>query len=172
MRIRIRKIESTDVNWIKTILNRRWGSDFIVTRGKVHKPGTLSGFIAEADSKKKGLITFRIADKEMEIISLDSLLKKRGVGTILVSRVIDLAKNQRVKRIWLITTNDNFNALRFWQKRGFCLVKVYPNALEISRKLKPGIPIIGEDGIPLRDEIELEMRLHRFSRHPAAGALT
>ncbi|MEK9153036.1 MAG: GNAT family N-acetyltransferase, partial [Patescibacteria group bacterium] len=156
---RIRKIKSADVNWIKTIFNQCWGGDFVVTLGKVHRPETLSGFIAEVDSKKKGLITFKIADKEMEIISLDSFLKKRGIGTMLVSRVIGLAKNQKIKRIWLITTNDNLKALKFWQNRGFCLVKVYPHALEISRKLKPGIPLIGEDGIPLRDEIELEMRL-------------
>ncbi|MFH1825409.1 MAG: GNAT family N-acetyltransferase [Candidatus Firestonebacteria bacterium] len=156
MKIRIRKIKSVDIDWIKTIFNQRWGGDFIITRGKVHKPETLSGFIAEVDSKKKGLITFKITDKEMEIISLDSLLKKRGIGTMLVSRVIGLAKNQRIKRIWLITTNDNLNALRFWQNRDFRLIKIYPNALTISRKLKPGIPLVGEDGIPLRDEIEIE----------------
>jgi len=161
MRITIRKIKSADVNWIKTVFNQRWGGDFIITRGKVHKPETLSGFIAEVDNKKKGLITFKIIDKEMEIISLDSFLKKRGIGTMLVNRIIGLAKNQRIKRIWLITTNDNLNALRFWQNRDFHLIKVYPNALEISRKLKPGIPLVGENGIPLRDEIELEMRLQR-----------
>jgi len=33
------------------------------------------------------------------------------------------------------------------------------NALEVSRKLKPEIPQIGYDGIPLRDEVELEMIL-------------
>jgi hypothetical protein len=61
--------------------------------------------------------------------------------------------------MWLITTNDNMAALRFWQKRGFMLVAVYTNALEQSRKLKPEIPLIGLDGIPLRDEIELELLL-------------
>ena len=64
------------------------------------------------------------------------------------------------KQLWLITTNDNINALRFYQKRGFMLVAVHRNALELSRKLKPEIPMIGNDGIPLRDEIELEMILH------------
>jgi hypothetical protein len=51
------------------------------------------------------------------------------------------------------------NALRFYQKRGFVLVAVHRNALEQSRKLKPEIPLIGDDEIPLRDEIELEMML-------------
>ena len=62
-----------------------------------------------------------------------------------------------LKRIELITTNDNLNAMRFYQKRGFDMVKLYHNALEISRKLKPSIPEVGEFGIPLRHEIEFEM---------------
>jgi hypothetical protein len=59
----------------------------------------------------------------------------------------------------LITTNDNTAALRFWQKRGFKLLRVHRNAVEKSRKLKPEIPLTGNDGIPIRDEIELEMML-------------
>lgn len=63
-------------------------------------------------------------------------------------------------RLWLITTNDNMEALRFYQKRGFILSALYPNALEESRKLKPEIPEVGLEGIPLRDEIELEFKLN------------
>ena len=62
-------------------------------------------------------------------------------------------------RVWLITTNDNLRALRFYQRRGFRLVAVHPDALERSRELKPSIPEIGLDGIPLRDELELELTL-------------
>ncbi|MBK9123270.1 MAG: GNAT family N-acetyltransferase, partial [Chloroflexi bacterium] len=64
-----------------------------------------------------------------------------------------------IHRLWLITTNDNLDALRFYQKRGWHLVAVHRDALNESRRLKPQIPIIGMDGIPLRDEIELEMTL-------------
>jgi hypothetical protein len=39
------------------------------------------------------------------------------------------------------------------------LVAVHRNALDISRELKPEIPQLGIDGVPLRDEIELEMML-------------
>jgi hypothetical protein len=59
----------------------------------------------------------------------------------------------------LITTNDNVAALRFYQKRGFTLAALHKNALEQSRRLKPQIPLLGLDGIPLRDEIELEIFL-------------
>jgi N-acetylglutamate synthase-like GNAT family acetyltransferase len=90
---------------------------------------------------------------------LISLKENLGLGLSLVKTVIELAKKQKVKRICLITTNDNLNGIGFWQKRGFKLVRVYPNAMEYTRTLKPAIPLIGENGIPLRDELELEMIL-------------
>ena len=55
-------------------------------------------------------------------------------------------------------SNDNPPALRFYQKRGFALVAVHANAVERSRQIKPEIPLIGRGGIPIRDEIELELR--------------
>jgi len=68
-------------------------------------------------------------------------------------------------RLWLVTTNDNVEALRFYQKQGFRLVALYPNALEASRRLEPDLPLVGRHGIPLRDEIELEMRLWNHREH-------
>ena len=78
----------------------------------------------------------------------------------MIDVVREVATESGCKRLWLITTNDNINALRFYQKRDFVLVAVHRNALELSRKLKPEIPMIGNDGIPLRDEVELEMILN------------
>ncbi len=88
-----------------------------------------------------------------------SLKEKSGIGSALVKAVIDLAKKKGIKKICLVTTNDNLNGIGFWQKRGFKLVKVYPDSVEYIRKVKPAVPLIGENGIPLRDELELEMIL-------------
>jgi ribosomal protein S18 acetylase RimI-like enzyme len=90
---------------------------------------------------------------------LDSLREGQGVGTTLIQAVVEEARKRNCKRVFLITTNDNLNALGFYQKRGFELVKINRGALLETRKLKPGIPLIGENNIPLRDEIELEMML-------------
>jgi Acetyltransferase (GNAT) family len=89
-----------------------------------------------------------------------------GVGTALIEAAREVALQSGCKRLWLITTNDNLNALRFYQKRRFMLVAIHRNALEVSRRLKPGISLIGYDGIPLRDEIELEMLLAGLSSYP------
>ncbi|GAE26796.1 acetyltransferase [Halalkalibacter wakoensis JCM 9140] len=117
---------------------------------------TLDGFtILNEEEKMIGLITYIIKDNECEIISLDSIEEGRGIGTTLVQEVENLALQRKCKLVKLITTNDNLVALKFYQKRGFFMSKVINNAVEKARKIKPEIPFIGNDGIPIRDEIEL-----------------
>ena len=76
-----------------------------------------------------------------------------------MNAVMEEARNRNCKRVFLITTNDNLNALGFYQKRGFEMVRINRGAVNESRKIKPSIPLVGMNNIPLRDEIELEMRL-------------
>jgi N-acetylglutamate synthase-like GNAT family acetyltransferase len=147
-----------DADWIKGIYTEKWGGDICVSRGKVQKYNDFTGgFVTEISGQNVGFITYTITGSEIEITGLVSLNEKIGIGSAMVKAVIDLAKRQDIKRICLVTTNDNLNGIGFWQKRGFKLVRVYPNAMEYTRKLKPAIPLIGENGIPLRDELELEM---------------
>src|SRR5690606_39255667 len=155
----IRPVDKSDRNWIAQFLDQHWGSTRIVTRGQVYLAHLLPGFIAEDGDEKIGLVTYRIDGDECELITLNSTRENDGVGTALLEAVKEAAVEEGCKRIWLITTNDNFPALRFYQKRDFRLVAVYPNALDESRKVKPEIPLFGIDGIPLRDEIELEIKL-------------
>jgi len=155
--IEIHGIEEKDKEWITNLLINQWGSTNIVSRGKIHDASVLHGFIAMVDDKPVGLITYNIEGGECEIVTLNSLLDGKGIGTQLIEAVKNVAKDHNCKRIWIIETNDNTKALRFYQKRGFHLIAVYPNALEQSRKLKPEIPLVGTDNIPLRDEIELEI---------------
>jgi len=106
-----------------------------------------------------GLITINVDDKECEITTLDSLDEESGIGSALVEAVEAWAKESGIKRLWLVTTNDNLAALKFWQKRGYELVTIHRNAIAEARRIKPQIPITGLEGIPIRDEIELEKRL-------------
>ena len=88
MKIKFRAIKSTDRSWMRNIFIKYWGGDFIVSRGKIHKIEALNGFIAEAENKKLGLITFKIINKELEITTLNSLSERKGIGTALVKKVI------------------------------------------------------------------------------------
>jgi ribosomal protein S18 acetylase RimI-like enzyme len=147
--------------WADKLIQDHWGSGEIVTRGKVHDTSGLPGFVALRDGRPVGLTTYRIEGGECEMISLDSLAERIGIGSALVEAVMREASSRGCTRLWLITTNDNAAAVRFYQKRGFHLVAVHRNALEETRRLKPCLPRVGLDEIPLRDEIELEMRLSK-----------
>ena len=133
----------------------------MVSRGVLHDIAVQDGFIAirEGSGKRIGLVTYAIQGGDCEMTLLQSLAERVGVGAALTLAVRDAAIAAGCKRLWLITTNDNTHALRFYQRRGFTIAAIHINALERARKLKPGIPLTGADGIPLRDEIELEMRL-------------
>jgi ribosomal protein S18 acetylase RimI-like enzyme len=155
----IHRLNSNDREWVSQFMLKHWGSNKVVSRGVVYYPQDLPGFVALYESEKVGLVTYNITGTSCEIVTINSIRPSSGVGTVLIEAVKDTAMKSGCKRLWLITTNDNLNALRFYQKRGFMLVAVHRNALELSRTLKPGIPLIGRDGIPLRDELELEMIL-------------
>jgi len=154
----IRPLNDSDRQWVTTLLREQWGDTLIVSRGRIHQADTLPGFVAIKDGEPVGLITYRIEGDGCEIVSLNSLIERIGIGSALIDAVKALVKANRA-RLWLITTNDNMNALRFYQKRGLRLVAVYPNAADHARTLKPSIPLIGLDGIPVRDEIELDFPL-------------
>jgi len=156
----IREIKETDREWVRGFIAKEWGSEKVVSRGRILYPHKLPGFVALKDGQYVGLITYNIENNEGEIVSINSLIPCQGIGKKLVGKVIKKAKENNLKRVWCITTNDNIEGLIFWQKVGFCLKAVYPKALEISRKLKPEISKIGHYGIPLRDEIELEYKLN------------
>jgi ribosomal protein S18 acetylase RimI-like enzyme len=125
----------------------------------IYYPDSLDGFITLDNGEWIGEITYTFSGNECEIVSLDSARQGMGVGTMLIRKVVEKAREKNGRRIFLITTNDNLNALGFYQKRGFELVAVHRGAINDSRKIKPGIPLIGANNIPLRDEIELEMIL-------------
>jgi GNAT superfamily N-acetyltransferase len=155
----VRRLTSDDIPRLRRFWNDHWSGEFIITRGTVHYPDEVEGFVVEDADIWAGLITFKILNDECEVISLDGLREGEGIGTMLLRTVMEEARHRNCRRIFLITTNDNLYALGFYQRRDFELVAVYRGAVTESRKVKPDIPEIGQNHIPLRDEIELEMIL-------------
>jgi GNAT superfamily N-acetyltransferase len=145
--------------WIEQFVRESWGSTTVVSRGVAHDASRLPAFVAVQDGEIVGLATFRIGDGECELVTLDALRQRRGVGSALLARVVEEAGALGCRRLWLITTNDNLDAIRFYQRRGMRLVAVHPGAVDEARRVKPSIPLVGEHGIPLHDEVEFELRL-------------
>lgn len=159
MSFNIHKVEDKDKAWVLEIV-RKWGADFIVSRGRKIYPTEIEGLYALDDSGRRvGLVTFEIINDQCEIVTLDAFKKFNGIGTALLETAVEKARGLGVKRVWLITINDNLDAIRFYQRRRFRLAAIYKDALNLSRQIKPSIPEIGMHGIPLRDEIEFEMIL-------------
>ena len=153
-------MESDDHAWLSDFLQEHWGAPIIVTCGQIHDASDLQGFRAFSQQNQlQGVITYSITGRECEIVSLDSLKEGIGVGTSLLRAVETVATEHGCRRVWLITSNDNTRALRFYQKRGYRLVAIHRNAIDESRLLKPEIALVGNDGIEIHDEIELELML-------------
>lgn len=155
----IKTISSENREQINNFIRSHWFSTVMVVRGELFDMTILDGFVVYEGEKIIGLVTYKISGTECEIMSLDSLMERQGIGTALINKVIEAARENKCMKIKLITTNDNINALRFYQKLGFDMAKLYHNALDISRKLKPTIPLIGDFDIPVKHEIEFEMDL-------------
>lgn len=155
----IRTIENDDKDWIVKNAREHWGAAYVISRGVRYDLDSLPGYIALHDGERIGLLTYDIQGDSCQIVSLDSIVQGHGVGSKLIAAVKQAALDAHCNRLWLITTNDNLDALRFYQKRGFVLYALYRNAIQESRTLKPEISLLGDDGIPIRDEIELELTM-------------
>jgi len=158
-KITYRKLFKEDKTWINEFIKEHWGSNKIVVHKAVYFPYKLEGFLAETKKERIGLVTFNIKNKKCEIVTLDSIKENKGIGTQLINLVLKEANERGCNIIWLITTNDNIKGMYFYQKLGFRLVKVYPDAVNESRKLKPEIPLVSENGIQIRDELEFVLKM-------------
>ena len=155
-KLHFRSIREADKAWITNVATKLWGSTEIISKDHTYDILTLSNIIAERSGKPVGFVMYAIEGKKCEIVALYVEVENQGIGTKLVDQVKEAAKRSSCTEVWLMTTNDNTRALRFYQKRGFVISEIRTNIMEERRKLKP-IPLLGNDGIEIRDEIELEI---------------
>ena len=152
----MRRLTKADLPRLRQFWIELWGGEQMFMHGTVVRYDQVEGFVY---GDWIGLLTYIVRGDECEITSLNSLQEARGIGAALIEQAVQEARKHRCRRVCLITTNDNLHALGFYQKRGFELAALHRGAVNESRRRKPSIPLIGEDNIPLRDEIELEMVL-------------
>jgi len=155
--VEVRALGPDDRALVVGLLRTRWGSERMVANDAVFRPADHPGFLATMEAEPAGVLTYRIDGDQCEVTLLDTLEERQGVGTALLSAVARVAKAAGCSRLWLVTTNDNLHALRFYQRRGFRLVALRPGAIDRARReLKPEISLVGLEGIPIHDELELE----------------
>jgi len=170
----IREIAACDRTWLRSLLIAHWGGAAIITRGRRHEAGELSGLLAEHAGDRLGVLLYVLDEKlqrmrdelpdsppavELEVVLLHALVEHRGVGSALLAAAERVAADRGARRIWLVTTNDNQPAIDFYTRRGYRLVTIHAGAVTAARRLKPEIPALGVGGVPIADEFEFERRL-------------
>jgi Acetyltransferase (GNAT) family len=144
-----------DAQWAQRLLTEDFGAPVVVSRGIARDASMLPGFVARVGRAPVGLVTYHVSGDECEVVTING----PGVGAALLAAVVAHARRLGCRRVWLVTTNDNTRALRFYQRHGWDLVALHRDAVTAARRMKPSIPAAGEDGIPLRHELELELIL-------------
>jgi GNAT superfamily N-acetyltransferase len=136
-----------------------FGYTRVVSRGVMHQADQLPGFIAVHEGVLRALLTYSHKDNELEVVMLYSVVPGLGLGSRLLEAARKRACDLGCRRLWLITTNDNEPAMRFYHRRGLRIAAIHRGAIAESRKLKPEIALFGVGGRPIEDEIEFELPL-------------
>jgi GNAT superfamily N-acetyltransferase len=136
------------------LLVREWG-DPIVVRSQFYPIDECDIYIA---GDLEGLAAVSGRDRPIaELVAINAFSRYQGIGSALLRSIVDRLEGFEMLR--LTTTNDNLDALRFYQRRGFRLQALRPGAVEAARAHKPTISAVGEHGIPIRDELDLTLQL-------------
>jgi ribosomal protein S18 acetylase RimI-like enzyme len=158
---------SADEPWATGFLDEHIGGRRQARGGEiidVLAPGL--GFVAE---DRTGLLTYRVDHGSFELTAIVAHPRGRGTGTSLVDALAAEARRRGASRIWLVTTNDNLDAMAFYRRRGFRIAGIRRGAVDEARRvLKPAIPLVGQHGIEMHDEVDVVMDLRRDSTEPAS----
>jgi GNAT superfamily N-acetyltransferase len=158
--VQIHDRSGVDADRLRAFLIHQWHADFVVAHDEPMRPAELPGFVAVEGDAIVGHAAYRIEDEACELVAIAASPPKRGTGSALLERVVTAAREAGCERVWLTTTNDNLDALRFYQGRGFRLAALRPGVVVEARlRWKPELSPIGSYGIPLRDELDLELLL-------------
>lgn len=155
--VTVRPATFADRGWVNEVIAQRWGG-VVAIHDELYVPSELPSLVAELDAERVGLLTYRVDRHGLEVVTVDALVDGVGAGTALICAARNIAQSQALPRMWTVTTNDNVHALWFYQRLGLRVVRVDLGAVDRARLLKPSIPLMGHDGIPIRDELVLEVQ--------------
>ena len=162
----IRAPHEDELEDLRARLREEWMGEVIVSRGVSHQISNLAMLVAVDGSSPAGLASYFVGEGGCELVTLNAFEPGRGVGGALLEAVAKRAREAGCDRLWLVTTNDNEAAQRFYEHRGLRLVATHHGAVDEARALKPSIPFLGENGIEIHNELEYELKLGRWDSNP------
>jgi ribosomal protein S18 acetylase RimI-like enzyme len=158
--IEIRPASEVDPGALRAHVVQAWGAESVVAHDEAMYPARHPGFVALSGGEIVGHISYRGQRPRCEIVSIDAEPQHEGIGSMLMDAAVAAAREEGYEVVWLTTTNDNLDAIHFYQRRGFHFCALRRGAVDRARAtLKPEIPEIGSYGIPVHDELDLELEL-------------
>ena len=160
MSLDVRDFEPADHDWARRLIGDHQGGDHRVARlGELLDPTEQEGIVAELDGRPIGLLTVHETDRGLEVLTLHSEVGGIGAGTRLLETALRVAQASHAPRLWLVTSNDNLDAISWYLRRGMTVAQVHAGAVDADRAtVKPTIPATNPvNGLPIRDLVELEL---------------
>ncbi len=149
-----------DASWI-TEESKALGGPVVACNGSLVDLRAHPARIAVRDGARAGFAV-HAKGSQVELLAIRALIPGQGVGTALVEDLVAIAKDEGARSIAVETTNDNLDALRFYQRRGFHLTDCRIGGFADVRRLKGldrDVPYLGVGGVEIRDIFRLERRL-------------
>jgi N-acetylglutamate synthase-like GNAT family acetyltransferase len=158
--VQLRRVTDDDRPWIAETIAGAFASPRVVSRGRVIEDASaLDGYLVELDGRAIGCALWLEEDGDAELVAIVTTYRGVGAGVALLDAVVAHARESGWRRLWLITTNDNTDAMRIYQRAGWNWIAWHRDAVAHSRELKPELPDVGSHDIPIRHEIEFEYPL-------------
>lgn len=155
----IRPKTTLDNKILENFMNLNWGGEPLIVHGKKYFTKNLEGYLGFKGEECIAFLLYERQKIDWEIIVLEVMAKFSGIGTKLLNELIEDAKKNHCPQIHVMTTNDNLDALRFYQRRGFIFSGIFLDVVDYARTLKPSIPALGDYNIPIRDELILVFKI-------------
>ena len=153
------RFEAADAAFIEEQWRRLWGLP-VISLDREYQPTDVEGLVCLDDrGAPQGLVTWHVEGDRAEIVTVDAFEQGRHVGGRLLNGAEEELRRRGVGQATIRTTNDNLRAIAFYVRHGYRIVAVHLDAMERVRQLKPEVPETGQDGLPLRDAIELAKEL-------------
>ncbi len=156
------EIRDADRAEIADFIERHWGSKVSMSHGKAFYPHQERGFVERRERAIVGLLTYHIDEEGMEVLTLNSTLEGEGIGSSLMLNAIETARKEGCSKIWLTTTNDRLRVIDFHQRLGFRMTAINLGVVDAARMVKPQIPTVGERGVPIHDEVVMELAIEPY----------
>lgn len=164
------RLEPVDQEFIRKRWEETWGLP-VVSIDRSYLPEDVQGLAWRDEwGEALGLVTWHIDGDHAELVTVDAYQQGRHIGGRLLAGAEAELRSHNVRTVSIITTNDNLRAVAFYVRHGYRIVRIELDGVERVRKIKPDVPLVGNEGLPLRDMFELKKDLLEGDSH-GRGAL-